>query len=350
VSGAAGLGAAAGPLIGGLVTSTVSWRASFLLQALIVVVVIVLARRITEPARTDGTKPFDLFGAVLSALGLVLVVFGILLTSQYGWFKARKPFRIGDTVLIGQGGVSPVWFFVVAGGAVLWWCYAHLRRRERTGREPLLATRLFHNRTSNRGLVTQLLQWLILQGTFFVLSVFLQKVRGYSAIETGLMLTPATIGLLAASAAAGRFARRRSQTWLVRAGFVVNTAGMLALLGLVREHSPVWTFVPGLLLMGIGIGTMLTSSVNVVQSAFPERDQGDISGLSRAASNLGSSLGTSLAGSILVAASVPGRHPFALSLTTLIVVSLVGVLVAFLLPDRTAAAATGDDVSRRGGR
>jgi MFS family permease len=335
VSGAAGLGAAAGPLIGGLLTSSVSWRASFLLQILIVAVIIVLARRITEPARAQRDGVFDIGGAVLSSAGVLLIVFGILLTSQYGWLTARKPVKVGDTVLIRQGGVSPVWYFVVAGALVLWWCYAHLRRRERAGREPLVATRLLHNRTSNRGLATQLLQWLILQGSFFVLSVFLQKVRGFSAIQTGLMLTPATIGILLASAAAGRLARRRSQVWLVRSGFIINTLGMLALLALVREHSPVWTFVPGLLLIGCGVGVMLTSSVNVVQSAFPESDQGDISGLSRAASNLGSSLGTSLAGSILVAASRPGGHPFALSLITLTVVSVIGIAVAYLLPGRS---------------
>jgi predicted MFS family arabinose efflux permease len=93
---------------------------------------------------------------------------------------------------------------------------------------------------------------------------------------------------------------------------------------------------PGLLLMGAGVGVMLTASVNLVQSSFPEADQGDISGLSRSVSNLGSSLGTALAGSVLVAASFPGGKPFALALTTLGVIALLGLVAAVLIPREPA--------------
>jgi len=337
VSGAAGLGAAAGPLIGGLVTSAISWRASFGLQVLIVATIIVMALRISDPARTGAAPRFDMLGAVLSALGLFFVVLGILQSSTYGWFASRTDFTIGDTVVIPKGGVSPVWLFVAVGAVILLWFYLHLRSRERKGEDPLIATRLFRNRTSNRGLATQLIQWLIMQGSFFVISVFVQQVRGYNAIQTGLILSPAIVGILASSAAAGRLARRRTQTWLIRAGFVTTTLGMALFMALVRENSGIWTFIPGLLLIGAGVGVMLTSSVNVVQSAFPERDQGDISGLSRSVSNLGSSLGVALAGSIIAAASIPGGRPFALSFTIMLVFSLIGLGIAFLLPNRQAA-------------
>jgi MFS family permease len=337
VSGAAGLGAAAGPLIGGLVTSAISWRASFGLQVLIVATIIVMALRITDPARTEAAPRFDVLGAILSATGLLFVVLGILQSSTYGWFASRTDFTIGDTVLIPKGGVSPVWLFVGVGAVILLWFFLHLRSRERKREDPLIATRLFRNRTSNRGLATQLIQWLIVQGSFFVISVFVQQVRGYNAIQTGLILSPTIVGMLASSAAAGRLARRRTQTWLIRAGFITTTVGMALLLALVREHSGILSFVPGLLLIGVGVGVMLTSSVNVVQSAFPERDQGDISGLSRSVSNLGSALGVALAGSVIAAASFPGGHPFALSLTIMLVFSLIGLGIAFLLPNRQAA-------------
>jgi MFS family permease len=338
VSGAAGLGAAAGPLIGGLVTSAISWRASFILQVLIVATIIVMALPIVDPPRTEAAPRFDLLGAVLSAVGLFFVVLGILQSSTYGWFAARTDFMIGDTVVISKGGLSPVWIFVGIGVLILLWFYLHLRSRERKGEDPLIATRLFHNQTSNRGLATQLFQWLIMQGSFFVISVFVQQVRGYNAIQTGLALSPAIVGILLSSAAAGRLARRRTQTWLIRAGFITTTLGLALFMALVREDSGIWTFVPGLLLVGAGVGVMLTSSVNVVQSAFPERDQGEISGLSRSVSNLGSSLGVALAGSIIAAASIPGRHPFALSLTIMLVISIIGVGIAFLLPNRQSAA------------
>ncbi|MGE5829077.1 MAG: MFS transporter [Micromonosporaceae bacterium] len=332
VSGAAGLGAAAGPLIGGLITSSISWRASFGFQILVVAVIIVLARGIADPPRTGPAPSFDVLGAVLSAAGLFFIVLGILQSSTYGWLKSREDFTIGGTVVIPAGGLSPVWVFVAIGAAILLWFFWHIRSREASGREPLIPIRLFHNRTSNLGLTTQTIQWLIMQGSFFVISVFLQQIRGYNAIQTGLMLTPATIGILAASAAAPRQARRRTQRWLIRAGFIVTTIGMVVFLALVRDDSSIASFVPGLLLMGAGLGVMLTSSVNVVQSSFPEPDQADISGLSRSVSNLGSSLGTALAGSILVAASRPGGRPFAVSLTVLVVISLIGLVAALLLP------------------
>jgi MFS family permease len=332
VSGAGGLGAAAGPLVGGLITSTTSWRASFLLQVVVVGSIIVLARRISDPAR-PGPKPrFDFGGAVLSAAGLFFVVFGILLSSSYGWFIARKDFSVAGTVLLPKGGISPVWPSVAVGAVILAWFLLHIRRRERAGKDPLISIGLFRNRTSNLGLATQTIQWLVLQGSFFVISVFLQEVRGFNAIETGLMLTPATIGILASSALAERLASRHSQRTLVRWGFLATIVGMLLLLALAREQSRLLSFVPGLLLMGAGVGVMLTASVNLVQSSFPEAQQGDISGLSRSVSNLGSSLGTALAGSVLVAASFPGGRPFALALTTLAVVAALGLVAAVLIP------------------
>lgn len=336
VSGAAGLGAATGPLVGGLVTSAISWRASFFLQVLVVALVILLSRRITEPER-EGPRPrFDTVGAILSAAGLFFVVLGILQSGTYGWFVSRQDFTIGDTVLIPRGGISPVWLFVAIGALILFWFVLHLRSTEKAGQDPLISLRLFRSRTANLGLATQNIQWLILQGAFFVISVFIQQVRGFTAIQTGLLLTPSTIGILLTSAAAPRLARRRRQTTLIRAGFATTAAGMALLLILVRPSSSIFSFVPGTFFMGAGIGVMLTSSVNVVQSSFPEADQGDISGLSRAISNLGSSLGTALAGSILVIAAVPGRRPFALALTVILVTTLLGLVAALFIPEQQA--------------
>jgi len=346
VSGAAGLGAAAGPLLGGLITNSLGWRAMFLLQVAVIVAIIVLARGIVDPPRQGPRPPFDLGGAVLSAAGLFLLVLGILQTGTYGWFVCRKDFTVAGTVLIPKGGMSPVWLFIGAGAVVLAWFFRYLRARERKGREPLIHRRLFRNRTANLGLVVQTIQWLTMQGSFFVISVYLQQVHGFNPIQTGLMLTPATVGILASSAAAGRLARRHSQRRLVIMGFVVTCAGMAMLLALARATSANTRFVPGLLLMGLGIGVMLTSAVTIVQSSFPDADQGDISGLSRAASNLGSSLGTALAGSILVAAAYPGGRPFALSLTTLLVISVLGLAASWRIPAQPEPAPPPDRAAR----
>jgi MFS family permease len=339
VSGAGGLGAAAGPLIGGLATSAVSWRASFGLQVIVVGWITVLARKISEPERTGRRPRFDLTGAILSAAGLFFVVLGILQSRTYGFFVSRKDFTIGGVVLLPKGGISPVWVLVGIGVLFLLWFFLHVRAGERKHRDVLLALRLFRDRVANLGLGTQLVQWLILQGTFFTVSVYLQEVNGYDAIKTGLLLTPATIGILAASAAAGRLARRRSQRTLIIAGFVLTIVGMILLLALVRAHSGILTWIPGLLLFGLGIGVMLTSSVNVVQSSFPDSDQGDISGISRSVSNLGSSFGTALVGSVLVAAKFPAGKPFGVALAVLTVITFIGLVLGLLIPRRDSAAA-----------
>ncbi len=336
VSGAGGLGAAAGPLIGGLVTSAVSWRASFGLQVLVVVWIALLARKISDPARPGPAPRFDLFGAILSAAGLFFVVLGLLQSRTYGFGQSRQNLTINGTVVIPKGSISPVWILVAIGALFLLWFFLHIRAGERKRRDVLLPLRLFRNKVSNLGLGTQLIQWLILQGSFFAVSVYLQEVDGYNAIKTGLMLTPATIGILATSAGADRFARRHSQRALIMAGFTITAIGMILLLTLVRAHSAILTWVPGLLLFGAGVGVMLTSSVNVVQSSFPDTDQGEISGLSRSLSNLGSSLGTALVGSILVAVKLPTGKPFAAALITMLVFALVGLLLAVLIPRRPA--------------
>jgi MFS family permease len=332
VSGAGALGAAAGPLLGGLVTTWLGWRASFILQVLLVGLIVVLAVRVTEPPAPPREKHFDVAGAVLSAAGLFFVVFGVLQAGTYGWLVSRADFAVGGVVLLRAGGISPVWLFAGIGAGLLAVFFAHVRARERKGREPLVPAGLFRDRVTGLGLATQHVQWLVLQGSFFVVAVFLQQVRGYDAIETGLMLTPATIGILGASAAAGRLARRHSQRLLVRAGFVLTVAGLVLVLLLVRTDSGVASAVPGLFLLGAGVGIMLTASVNLVQSRFPDSAQGDISGVSRSSSNLGSSVGTALAGSVLAGTPHLGGRSFALALATLVVVAVAGLVAALLLP------------------
>jgi MFS family permease len=313
ISGLGGIGAAAGPLIGGIITTGISWRAAFIFQALIVAAIVLLSRRLVDPLPPDPTRPFDTVGAVLSGVGMFCVVFGILQAGS-------------------NNGLMTV--FLVIGALFLVSFFVYIRARERRGREPLLSTGLFKNRTSDLALVTQNIQWLLLMGTSFVVSVFLQEVRGYSAIGTGVIFTAATIGILASSLAAERLARKYPQKTLIVLGFVVTLVGIGLLLGLVRATSSIWTFVPGLLLVGLGLGGMLTPSVNVVQSSFPEKLQGEISGLSRAASNLGSSFGTAIAGTILVSVITIGNRSYALAMVSLVVFGLVGLGAALLLPAR----------------
>jgi MFS family permease len=311
ISGLGGVGAAAGPLIGGVITTAISWRAAFVFQALVVATIILLSRRMVDPVPADPDRPFDLVGAILSGVGMFCLVFGVLQAGS------------NNTLLV---------IFLVLGAVFLAWFFFYVRSLERAGKEPLLSTGLFKNRTCNLALVTQNVQWLVLMGTSFVVSVYLQEVRGYSAVGTGVIFTAATLGILASSLAAERLARRFAQRTLIVAGFVVTLAGIALLLGLVRASDSIAAFLPGLALVGLGLGAMLTPSVNVVQSSFPEQLQGEISGLSRSVSNLGSSFGTAIAGTILVSELATGNRGYAWAMVALILFGLVGLGAALFLP------------------
>jgi MFS family permease len=317
ISAMGGVGAAAGPLIGGLIASAISWRAAFIFQALIIAVIVLLSRKITDPLPPDPTRPFDTSGAVLSAIGLILLVTGILAADNNIWL----------TLIL-----------IIAGALVLGLFFRLVRAKEKAGKEPLLSTSLFRNRTSNLGLVTQNTQWLMLMGASFVVSAYLQVVRGYDPIQTGVIFTAATVGILLSSLAAQRLAERYPQRTLIIAGFILTMAGIGVLLAMVKVSPTAWAFAPGLLLIGLGIGTMLTPSVNVVQSSFSEGQQGEISGLSRSVSNLGSCLGTAIAGTILVAGitATPGRA-YGAAMIALAVVGLIGLVAAVMLPKKLAA-------------
>ncbi len=319
ISAAGGVGAAAGPLIGGLITSAISWRAAFVFQALVIAAIVLLSRKLDDPLPPDPSRPFDTGGAFLSAIGLILVVSGILATDNNIWLMIA---------------------LVTAGALVLLWFFLSMRAKERAGKEALLSTSLFRNRTSNLGLITQNAQWLMLMGVSFTVAAYLQVVRGYNAIETGVIFTAATVGLLASSLGAERFASRRAQRTLIMAGFLLTTAGIVVFLAMVSSSPSVWVFAPGLFLIGLGVGVMLTPSVNVVQSAFGDEMQGEISGLSRSVSNLGSSLGTAICGTILVAGiTATPQRSYALALAVLAVIGVTGVVVSAMLPSKPAPVA-----------
>ena len=313
ISGLGGIGAAAGPLIGGVITTAISWRVAFLFQAAVVATIILLSRRMVDPLEPDPKRPFDAVGAILSGVGMFCLVFGILQAGSHNTLMV---------IFLAIGALSLLAFFLF------------IRARERSGQEPLLSTGLFRNRTCNLALVTQNIQWLLLMGTSFVVSVYLQEVRGYSAIKTGVVFTAATLGILASSLSAERLARKYAQRTLIVAGFVVTLTGVALLLALVRHTQTVVAFAPGLLLIGLGLGGMLTPSVNVVQSSFPEERQGEISGLSRSISNLGSSFGTAIAGTILVSVIATGNRAYAWAMIALVAFGLIGLGAAILLPSK----------------
>jgi MFS family permease len=325
VSAAGGIGAATGPLIGGWIAATFSWRWAFGFQALIIVIILILTIRLKDPRQREPKRPYDVVGAVLSALGLIVFVIGIL--------AADNDLLLSIGLMALGAGVIAVFF--------LW-----VRRLEHRGKEPLLSTSMFKNRVSNLGLITQNFQWLLLLGTSMLVASYLQVVRDYDAIETGVIFSAATVGILITSLGAGSLVRRFAQRSLIMVGFAIAGIGLLMLL-IVSEVPGAWAFAPGLFAVGVGLGLMLTPSVNLVQSAFPEELQGDISGLSRSVSNLGSSFGTAIVGTLLVLNANASANGYVSAMVPLLVIAVIGIVAAGFLPSAKKSAPQPEPVARK---
>ncbi len=295
------IGAAMGPLLGGLITTFVTWRLSFAMEVGIVCIVISLRGRIAD-APLEGSRPkMDYVGVVLSALGLACIVLGILLAGTYGWLKARQPFAIGGAVLLDKGGVSPVPILVGLGVLILAAFIAWQVRRQHRGKEPLVHVGIFRHRALTSGLLVTLVQMFSQGGFMFVIPVFLQISLQYSAFKTGLTLLPLTIAIFIASRGAVRLSERFSQRVLVQIGFLILISGIIVTAFTMHSGVSGWAFIPGFALIGIGLGVGNPPVPNLMLSAVDTSQQSEASGLSRSISNLGTSLGTAVTGAVLIA-------------------------------------------------
>ncbi|MFH9347937.1 MFS transporter [Kitasatospora sp. NPDC017646] len=291
IGGLAGAGIAVGPLLGGWVTTYLTWRLVFAGEAVLVVVILLLIRWIA-PQPAPGSRPrLDLGGVVLSVAGLALVVLAVLQSSSWGWLQPRNP---PFTVF----GFSPT-LFVIALGLVL----LHLFRLwEEHRANPLVRFSLFGIPSLRSGLLMLFSQNVILLGLFFAIPLYLQVVHGLDAFQTGLRLLPVSVTMLVAAMsgpALGRFASPRT---VVRVGLLVLFAATLWLLGTIRPELDDLSFALAMALLGLGMGLLASQLGNIVQSSVGESDRSEVGGLQYTAQNLGSSLGTALIGAIVIGA------------------------------------------------
>jgi len=294
VMAAGAVAVAAGPLIGGIAATYFSWRYVFAGEVLIVAVILGLARRVQDaPA---GTRPrLDLAGAVLSAAGLGLAVFGVLRSSVWGWVLPRPGGPAGL-------GLSPAIVLIIAGVLVLWLFSAWEHRVERRGGEPLVRLAMLGNRQLSGGLVMFFFQFLIQAGLFFTIPLYLSVALGLSAISTGIKIIPLSVTLLIAAAGIPRFFPRVSPRLVVRAGLLSMFAGIVWLFAGIDVHAGAQIVTVPLLLAGAGIGALASQLGAVTVSAVPDEQSPEVGGLQNTATNLGASIGTALAGSLLIAA------------------------------------------------
>jgi MFS family permease len=297
----AGIAAGIGPIIGGLFTTYLSWRLAFASE-LIIAIYIFFNRKIVVDSPLIGTKPrFDWLGFGLSFAGLVTVIEGIILASSYGLLTARKNFSIAGQVILSAGQISPTILLVVLGSAILLaFAWAEKHRLEQ-GKDVLLNITAFKNRGVSAGSATQLMQNLALVGTIFALSLYVQMELNYSAIQSGLTLLPLSIAVIISAGISGRILSKHiSPRTAVIIGFTGVVLGVIAM-GLLAPHATSGKdFMLGLILIGLGVGTVGSQNQNLVMSSVKPEMSNETSGILNTSLNIGSSLGTSLAGAMIL--------------------------------------------------
>jgi len=299
VGGVAGAAIAAGPLIGGWVTTEFSWRYVFAGETLIVAAILLLRRRLKRFPPAERRPQLDVVGVGLSALGLGVAVFGILKSSEWGWIEPRGALTVGGTEIT-PFGFSVVPFFILAGLGLLAAFAMWEERREREGRDTLLDRSLLEIAPLRAGLTTLMMQQLILLGTFFVLPVYLQVVLGLDAFETGKRLFPMSVTMFVAALLGPRLAAGLAPKRVAQAGLVALVLASVILLGTIDVELNESGFAIALAIFGVGAGLLLSQLGNVIMSSVDPAKTNEAGGLQGTAQNLGASLGTALIGSVLI--------------------------------------------------
>ena len=297
VSGAA---VAAGPLIGGFVTTYFDWRYVFAAEVVIMIGVVLCARVITDPTPAQRVR-IDVLSVALSAVGLVLVVFGMLQSKTWGWILPLHPPELGG-VEIAPLGISPAAWCIVLGLASLALFLSRQRRLERTGRTPLIHVDMFSIASLRSGLSVLGAQYAVTAGLFFMVPVYLQMTLGLDALETGIRIFPLSIALVLFSIVGTRLSRSLAPRTIVRIGQLTLVASAFILLGSATSDLRSWLFGTGMFLSGAALGLLASQLGNVNMSSVTEKETSEVGGLQGVFQNLGSSLGTALIGSILIGA------------------------------------------------
>ena len=279
VGASAAIAAAVGPLLGGFVTTYLSWRVGFLFEVAVIAVVLSGIRLVHDVPYT-GTRRIDLVGALLSVLAMGGIVLGILIWQE--------------------GGESV--FGVLAIGAVamvllVYW----LRRRKRQGKPTLLDPDLFRSKVFESGVTGQLLQQIALGGTMIVLPIYLQMVLEYNALKAGLSLAPLSLTMFAVAVVAGKKAAKRRPAGLIRLGFAILTIGLVLLIPIVPRADSGWWLVIPLIIAGCGLGLLVSQLNNYTLSPISDERVSEAAGVNSAAGSFGLSFGLAFAGAIMLA-------------------------------------------------
>jgi len=279
VGAAAAIAAAVGPLIGGFITTYLSWRVAFLLEDLVIVVVLSGIRLVHDVPYT-GSRKVDIVGAILSVVGMGGVVLGILVWQEGGE-------SVAALIVLGAASLA---------GLVYW-----LRRNKRAGKPTLLDPDLFRSKLFAVGVSQQLLQQIALGGTMIALPIYLQMVLEYNALEAGLSLAPLSLTMFGVAVLAGKRTGRRRPSSIVRIGFALLTVGLVAIVPIVPRADSGWWLVIPLAVAGAGLGLLVSQLNNYTLSPISDERVSEAAGVNSAAGSFGLSFGLAFAGAIMLA-------------------------------------------------
>ena len=293
LGGIAGAAAAAGPLIGGWVTTEFSWRWVFAAETIIILVVILpLVRQVRDGERRPVAGRFDLLGVLLSAVSMILIVLALVSASTWGIIRPiDPPFEVA--------GFSPVIPVVLVGLVIARLFLAWERRLGERGGAPLVGVDLLGIRSLRAGLASQMVLYFIIGGTFFILPLYLQTVLGLDAFESGLRMLPMSIAIFVMALAGSRLATKVSPRTLIQLGLAVSAGGVVFLIASIAPDARGNLFALAMAVIGTGLGLAVSQIGNVNLSAADASRSSEIGGMQGTTQNLGSSLGVALAGSVL---------------------------------------------------
>jgi EmrB/QacA subfamily drug resistance transporter len=291
---------AIGPILGGWLTTNYSWRWAFRIN-LVVVVFLLLGTRFLHEARDKVEKlELDFMGIVLSAVGLVLLVYGLIESSSYGWWKATDTFAIFGHNFAPLGlSVTPIAILVgilILAGFVL---FEH--KHELRGHTPLVSLGLFKNKQFTAGASTTAMMAMGQSGLIFAVPIFYQSVRGLDAFHTGLGLVPMSIAIMIGAPLALKLTKKMTPKRVIQLGFGITIVGVIYLFSMLTVDATVWTLAPGLFLYGLGMGFGFSQLGNLTLSAVAIDQAGEASGVNNTLRQVGASFGSAVVGAALIA-------------------------------------------------
>jgi len=304
LGGITGAAVAAGPLIGGFVTTVLTWRVVFAAETAVVIVLLPLCRGINDAPPQRDVK-FDGRGAALSALGLGLIVLGVLQTSQWGFFKPRGALEIAGQKIT-PFGFSVVPFLIAAGAIVVGLFARHERHLKETGGTALLDPDLLGIPRLRAGAVMTVTQQLIIAGTFFVIPLYLQLVLGKDALQTGIAILPVSVTMIVGALSGAPLARKLSPRRVVQMGLLLLFVGLMGVQAAIGPSLSGAAFGISIAAFGGGMGLVVSQLGNVMMSSVDGSRVSEVGGVQGAAQNLGASLGTALIGSVLLVGLLNG--------------------------------------------